>query len=62
VTRQPRPPEARYPITVELTARELRALADVAFVCTSTDDDHHRINYAAAALKLVQQAARDSGR
>jgi hypothetical protein len=58
----PPEPERRYPITVQLTAREIDALVGrgnqrpVAICVTSIDDDTHRVGYAEAALRAVQQA------
>lgn len=51
------PAETRYTVQVELTMREMAALAGtggqlpVAVCVTSTDDDRHRVNYAEAGLK-----------
>ena len=50
-----------------LTAREIAALvgdankspSPVAICVTSTDDDHHRVNYAEAALKRFREAVLD---
>jgi hypothetical protein len=54
-------PEPVHPVTVLLTRREMTALAAVAFVCTSIDDEAHRANLAEAALKKVQEAVRLRG-
>jgi hypothetical protein len=59
--------ERRHVVTVALTAREIAALvgdankspSPVAICVTSTDDDHHRVNYAEAALKRFREAVLD---
>lgn len=56
-------PERRYPITVELTAREIAALVGearrpvpVAVCVTSADDEDHRVNYATGGIKAFLAA------
>lgn len=56
--------ERRYPITVELTAREITALIGqrdtsempVAVCVTSADNKEHRVNYAESALRKFKAA------
>jgi hypothetical protein len=52
------PEERRYPIAVELTAREIAALDRAAWAITSTDDEHFRVNRADSAFRAFRTAVR----